>query len=126
MREGNAGVYITIKMAPDQTSFELEVDTNATYREYIIIIPTDSKHIRFIVTSDDLCDNSAIEVICENADPENVTYKLNYSERRTSSLKVESPRQGGGSLRRWFAWLRRGGSLRRGFAWLRRGDSKLS
>jgi len=67
VREGNVGVYIPLqtlsKKGSKNSSCVIQVDTNATYREYWIAALADNTGKRpIVVTSDDCIDNSVLTI----------------------------------------------------------------
>jgi len=67
VREGNVGVYIPLQMLSKKgsknSSCVIQVDTNATYREYWIAALADNTGKRpIVVTSDDCIDNSVLTI----------------------------------------------------------------
>lgn len=92
LKEGNAGVYRSIKNLEAKGKFVIEVDPNATYREYVVVsTPSDEK---VFITSDDCIDNAKITVV---ADPTTGAYKFNGNPRgdTTAVAPTDEPAPGG-------------------------------
>lgn len=67
VREGNVGVYVPLqtlsKRGSKTSSCNINVDTNATYREYWIAALADNTGKKpIVVTSDDCIDNSVLTI----------------------------------------------------------------
>jgi len=65
LKEGNAGVFSKLGQLKDGASFTISIDTNATYREYLI---GSSISHPLIITSDELIDFKVITVILKNGE----------------------------------------------------------
>lgn len=63
LKEGNAGVYRDIKVLEKGKKHIIEIDPNATYREYVVV--SDPSGNKVFVTSDDCIDNSIIKIVEE-------------------------------------------------------------
>jgi hypothetical protein len=61
VQEGNAGVYTTRATLDANGHFDLDIDKNATYREYILIILPDNSELDPI-SSDDITDYESIVI----------------------------------------------------------------
>lgn len=61
LKEGNAGVYRDIKVLEPGKKHIIEIDPNATYREYVVVSTPSGNKV--FVTSDDCIDNSVITII---------------------------------------------------------------
>jgi hypothetical protein len=60
LKEGNAGVYRDIKVLDPEKQHTIELDTNATYREYVVVQNASGE--KEYITSDDCLDNSKITI----------------------------------------------------------------
>jgi len=63
LKEGNAGVYRDIKVLEKDKKHVIEIDPNATYREYVVVSTPSGNKV--FVTSDDCIDNSVITIVVE-------------------------------------------------------------
>lgn len=63
LKEGNAGVYRDIKVLASKEKHTIELDTNATYREYVVVQNTSGE--KEYITSDDCLDNSKITIVMD-------------------------------------------------------------
>jgi len=63
LKEGNAGVYRDIKVLEAGKKHIIEIDPNATYREYVVVSTPSGNKV--FVTSDDCIDNSVITIVVE-------------------------------------------------------------
>ena len=61
MQEGNAGVYTPRTILKANNHYDLELDQNATYREYILITLPDNSELDPI-SSDDITEFEAIVI----------------------------------------------------------------
>jgi len=61
LKEGNAGVYRDIKVLEPGKKHIIEIDPNATYREYVVVSTPSGNKV--FVTSDDCIDNSIITIV---------------------------------------------------------------
>jgi len=64
LKEGNAGVYRDIKNLEVGKKHIIEIDPNATYREYVVVSAPSGNKV--FVTSDDCIDNSTITIIVDS------------------------------------------------------------
>lgn len=86
LKEGNAGVYRDIKKLQKGATHVIELDPNATYREYVVVSTPSSDKV--FVTSDDCIDNSTITIFVDNG-----VYKFTGTPRvdtRTSAVEPAS------------------------------------
>lgn len=88
LKEGNAGVYRDITVVKPTKRHVIELDPNATYREYVVVY-TGSGEKEFI-TSDDCLDNSKI-TIQRGADD-----KFKFENVSRTSESTSKPPAGGG------------------------------
>lgn len=65
LKEGNAGVYRDIKKLEVGKKHIIEIDPNATYREYVVVSTPSGNKV--FVTSDDCIDNATITIIVDRA-----------------------------------------------------------
>ncbi|KAG0582722.1 hypothetical protein M758_3G081700 [Ceratodon purpureus] len=84
LKEGNAGVYRDIKKLAPKGTHTIEIDPNATYREYVVVSTPSGEKV--FVTSDDCIDNSTITIY---VDKDNV-YKFNGKARGDTSQAEEA------------------------------------
>ena len=61
MQEGNAGVYTSRAVVKGNDHYDLDLDQNATYREYILITLPDKSQLDAF-SSDDITDYEAIVI----------------------------------------------------------------
>jgi len=61
VQERNAGVYTTKVILQGNDNYDLDIDKNATYREYILIILPDNSELDPI-SSDDITDYESIVI----------------------------------------------------------------
>jgi hypothetical protein len=83
LKEGTAGVYRMIcpKLLPTK-SFTIEVDPNATYREYwCVVLPDDNK--RVVLSSDDCMEYEKVHIKLKD---DNTTYTWDGFKRRSHEL----------------------------------------
>jgi len=64
LKEGNAGVYRDIKVLEPGKKHTIEIDPNATYREYVVVSTLIGNKV--FVTSDDCIDNSVITIVVKD------------------------------------------------------------
>jgi hypothetical protein len=64
LKEGNAGVYRDINVLKPSKKHIIEIDPNATYREYVVV--SNPKGDKVFVTSDDCIDNSRIVILVKD------------------------------------------------------------
>jgi len=75
VKEGNAGIYSTLKtLKPWQgtttkpDSCTIEVDQNATFHEYWMVLPPEHHNLpKIIVSADDCADSKHIEISYDDA-----------------------------------------------------------
>lgn len=84
VKEGNAGIYSELQIlspwdgAPTKSgSCTIEVDQNATFREYWMVLPPEHQNLpKIIVTSDDCVDSKQIKIRYDEKKKEFVTDKI--------------------------------------------------
>lgn len=64
LKEGNAGVYRDIKLLGPKKKHVIEIDPNATYREYVVVSAPGGDKV--FVTSDDCIDNAKITILVKD------------------------------------------------------------
>lgn len=64
LKEGNAGVYREIKTLKPNQKHTIEIDPNATYREYVVVKAPGGDKV--FVTSDDCIDNATITIVVKD------------------------------------------------------------
>ena len=84
LKEGNAGVYRDIKVLKANDKHVIEIDPNATYREYVVVSAPGGEKV--FVTSDDCIDNSTITIKVENG-----VYKFDGKLRSATTSPDEQP-----------------------------------
>lgn len=89
LKEGNAGVYRDIKKLGSKDKHVIEIDPNATYREYVVV--SNPKGDKVFVTSDDCIDNSTISIYLDEKDG---VYKFTGKARGETSTPEEGASPG--------------------------------
>jgi hypothetical protein len=87
LKEGNAGVYRDIKTLEADKKHTIEIDPNATYREYVVV--SAPRGDKVFVTSDDCIDNSIIRIIVDDSG------KYVFEAVPRGDTKTADPVQGG-------------------------------
>jgi hypothetical protein len=87
LKEGNAGVYRDIKTLKPLDRHTIEIDPNATYREYVVV--SAPRGDKVFVTSDDCIDNSTIKIVVDGAG------KYVFEAVSRGVTKAAEPVQGG-------------------------------
>lgn len=93
LKEGNAGVHRDIKTLQPGKKHVIEIDPNATYREYVVVSTPGGDKV--FVTSDDCIDHSKIKILVKDK-----KYTFEGEPRGDPNTSSEEP--DGGILSRFF------------------------
>ncbi|KAG0555007.1 hypothetical protein KC19_12G136400 [Ceratodon purpureus] len=97
IQEGNAGLFVTRATLFPNKTFSLELDPNATYREYVLIRLPDNTPLQPMFSSDDVAEYKEI-VIKEQAGEPKYCWEGIYRGQKPESPK-ESPKHPNGDER---------------------------
>lgn len=95
LKEGNAGVYRDIKKLREGDKHVIEIDPNATYREYVVVSTPSGEKV--FVTSDDCIDNATITIVDSGG-----VYKFTGKPRGESTSAGEDQAAQGGFFSKLF------------------------
>lgn len=84
LKEGNAGVYSKLATLPDGGTYNVNFDTNATYREYWV--GSNAKGMLVTISSDECSDNDIIRFL-----PNNEIKKIPRVLHQTRADSMKSP-----------------------------------
>jgi hypothetical protein len=69
IQEGNAGLFVTRHVLKKQAEFTLDLDANATYREYVLITLPDNTPLQQMFSSDDVAEFREILIKEQDVEP---------------------------------------------------------
>jgi len=88
LKEGTAGIFTTLKKLQPQGSYQIVVDTNATYREYWCAVKADDPDGGVVLSSDD-CEDLKQVTIIENKTEKTTTYSYEGVKRESGETITE-------------------------------------
>ncbi|KAG0599263.1 hypothetical protein M758_12G138800 [Ceratodon purpureus] len=92
IQEGNAGLFVTRATLFPNKSFSLELDPNATYREYVLIRLPDNTPLQPMFSSDDVAEYKEIVIKEQVGEPKSYYWEGIYRGQKPESPK-KSPKQ---------------------------------
>ena len=90
IQEGNAGLFVTRHVLKKQAQFTLDLDANATYREYVLITLPDNTPLQQMFSSDDVAEFREILIKEQDVEPK---YFWEGILRGQKSEPAKSPNQ---------------------------------